>query len=103
MSPKNREEPRERYVSPPWKPGEEKEARERIRAEVAKGVPVLVETGNDLEFTFLSAAVDAKGDLVLSCRITGSVTRPNGQWACKGESVSVSVPAKKIETSHEAS
>jgi hypothetical protein len=84
-------------TSPPWQEGEEEEVRNRIWAEVAKGVPILVSTGNDLIFDVFSASVNANDDIVIGCRVTGTLTRPGGSWTAKGETLTLTVPARKKE------
>jgi hypothetical protein len=81
-----------RHTSKPWEPGEEEEARQRIRDEVAKGKPYVVKNMDALEVEILSVAIKGGEEIAVTLLFRGVVVRPEAT-AKVNIAVSVSVPA----------
>ena len=96
MSPK-KEAPAEssgRRTSKPWAPGEEGEARQRIRDEVAKGAPYVVRNLDDLELEVMAVSIKEGDEIGITLHVKGTVTRPYARAKIKAAVVNVAVPAK---------
>lgn len=96
MSPK-KEAPAEssgRRTSKPWAPGEEAEARQRIRDEVAKGAPYVVKNLDDLELEVMSVAIHESDEIGITLHVKGTVTRPRAKAKIKPTVINVTIPAK---------
>ena len=71
--------------------------RRAYAAEAAKkGPPRHVVSGDDLSGTILAASVLDNGNLLVAMTISGTLSRPEGQWQPTGGTINVEIPAKKI-------
>lgn len=92
----NRETPAEssdRRTSKPWAPGEEAEARQRIRDEVAKGEPYVIQNADQLSIKVLGVTINDDDTIGLDLQVIGTVVRPYATATCK-RTVPIKVPAK---------
>jgi hypothetical protein len=95
MAPKNRETPRERYVSAPLTEEEKRDLPIKRAQALAMGEPVVIEgaRGDSLELLPLGCAIDSDS-ISLTMRVTGTVNRTDAIAIAKGESVTIKIPAK---------
>jgi hypothetical protein len=82
-----------RRESLPWAPGEEAEARQRIKEEVAKGAPYVVKNLDELEIEVLSATIRDSDEIGLTIHVRGKVVRPYAKANVRAAVVNVVIPA----------